>query len=230
MPIAPLGHRERHLRRKANSCLFLVKPDDTAVDKARREDRAEADGFAATVRALVQRAVDLQPNEESEVVLALKAEIDKQYVIGCSLVGDHSQLLQGLARLNEVIMTSLHRSAEGDPTALEELRNEALARETHLELLAHPLVADLMRPGGIIGEEELVATLLSEAEEAMAAALWLFTPEQISEMALLGEQLLVERAAAGCQEARFDARLKQLRSAAPAAGSFSVNPGAGSGQ
>ena len=51
-----------------------VGKDDLA--QARLQDGVEKDRFITAFQALVQRAVDLQPDAPSETVLEIKAELD----------------------------------------------------------------------------------------------------------------------------------------------------------
>lgn len=218
-----LGPRERHLHRRLASCLFADEPTEADLVAARSADGEERDAFLDDTRDLVQRAVDLKPNEETDVVLALRGELDRAYVIGCSLGLREDRLLFGLQRLIEVIGDVLRRTAGDDPLAQRELDDEARARQSHYTLLKHELVADLMRPDSPVEADDLVPTLLSASEEALAAALWLFDPEHIQSLVSDGETLLEERRGAGCNTAPHEGRLAQLRAASPSGDTFVIH-------
>ena len=176
------GSRERQLRRRAGNPLFTDARRNVLqmdIDTARRLDEEEAQQFLERFRELVQRAVELKPNEESEVILDLKAKLDHAYVECTAMAGEHQPILQALRKLIEVVMQAVRASVGDDAKAAAELDDEENARRAQYELLVHPLVADLMRPDTVIEREELAATLLSENEEAIRAALWLFEPEQL---------------------------------------------------
>lgn len=144
---------------------------------------------------LVREAAELGPNEESETVLDLKARLDRAYTEGAGLPGNQRPVMEALGKLIEVVVRAVRAGAGEDPVARRELEDEEQARRVHYQLLEHVLVADLMRPDSPIEREELVATLLSEEPEAVEAALWLFS---VDELRLIRE------------EARQ--RLEQLRS------------------
>ena len=76
-------------------------------------------------------------------------------------------------------MSTIRVTAAGDPMAERHLVEEDEARRLHLRLLEHPLVADLLDPDSLIGPDELAATLLSESEEQVQAALTLFDVDQL---------------------------------------------------
>ena len=177
------GSHERQLRRRAGNPLFnavLQQVTQQEVDEARLLDQQEAQEFLEEFRGLVQRAVDLKPNEESEVILELKAKLDRAYVECTAMAGDHQQILLALRKLIEVVMHAVRASVGDDAKAKTELDDEEAARRAQFELLTHPLGADLMRPDTVIERDQLAATLLSETEEAIRAALWLFEPEQLA--------------------------------------------------
>ncbi len=187
------GPRERQLMRRHANPLFGEAAraiDQADVDAARADDVAAQAAFMDSFRALVQEAVELPPNAESEVVLDLKARLDESYTRVCALPGDKAPLLQAIDRLLDAIMQAIRKSAAGDPVALQNLDEEATARALHKQLVQHPLVADLLLPDTPIGEDELLPTLLGEEPEAVAAALHLFAPEQLEPLCSEGERLL----------------------------------------
>ncbi|GAB6044245.1 hypothetical protein [Endothiovibrio diazotrophicus] len=186
------GSHERQLRRRAGNLLFDVarrRVTQGDVDRARALDQQEAQAFLEQFRALVQRAVELKPNEESQVILELKAQLDRAYVECTAMAGEHRSILDALRKLIEVVMQAVRAAAGDDPKARAELDDEERARRAQFELLGHPLVADLMRPDTTIEAQELVPTLLSESREAIRAALWLFEPEQLEEIRERGRDL-----------------------------------------
>jgi len=93
------GRRERHLRRRHENPLFAWPPvavDPQALLAAQKADHEEMEAFRDAFRALVQRAVDLPPNADSDIVLALRSDLDALK----SRVADLQQQIQALeARL-----------------------------------------------------------------------------------------------------------------------------------
>lgn len=210
------GRHERHYRRRLDSPLFPAGPrrvDDDALLEMQRLDHEELLAFLGELRATVQQAVDLKPNEGSEVVLEIKERLDRLYETSAGLAEDHSDNQAAIRELVEVIMRNVERGAAGDLKALEELAQERAARGVHFALLASPLVADLLHPQSTIGAEELAPTLLSAEEDDLAAALELFDPEQLSELYAAASQCLsVVEAAPPAAAARLEqiaARLTQ---------------------
>ncbi len=186
------GAHERHLRRRLGNPLFpaFLQGHGDAEIEARLEasqhrDRQEAEAFESELHQLLQEAIALKPQEESEVILALKARLDRAYVQATSLGGERQAQRAALSQLTDVVMRAVRSNTEGDAVALMELEQEAVARATNYRLLEQPLVADLMRPDSPIDREELAAVLLGESPAALEAALWLFGPEELE--ALCGE-------------------------------------------
>lgn len=179
------GPRERQLARRWNNPLFGGGGNEVTqaqIDAAAHRDREDLAAFMERLQALVQEAVALKPNEESERILDLKARLDRAYTEAAGLPGDQGAVMEALGKLIDVVMRAVRAGAQGDPQALQELEGEAQARQVHFRLLKHPLVADLMRPDSPIDRRELVPTLLSEEPEALEAALWLFEPGALREM------------------------------------------------
>jgi len=148
---------------------------------------------------LLEEAVQLRPNEESEILLDLKARLDQAYTLLASLGGDTAPYKQGLHRLTATLMAAVQRAAAGDLLAGEELAQEQMARRQHYHLLEYPLVADLMRPDSPVKGEELVATLLSAPRDELDAALWLFAQEELEPLCREARALLT---AAGTEQGR----------------------------
>lgn len=197
------GAHERHLLRKRGNPLFGppagAATDSAAQAQARLADAQERDAFIQRFQALLQQAMDLKPNEESEVLLTLKGSLDEAYTHCSSLGGELEPYRRGLARLTETVMAAVRAGAGADPQAVMELEQEALARASHYRLLEHPLVADLMRPDSVVPADELVPTLLSASEEALEAALWLFDGEQLGRLGNEGRLLLSHCRAQGSE-------------------------------
>lgn len=177
------GAHERHLLRRRNNPLFpqplrFVSPQDIA--EARRLDQEERERFEQEFRELVQQAVSLKALEESEVILELKARLDRACIHCAGLGGDSSSYLPSVDQLIDLIVKAVRTGAGEDPTAHRELDAEEMARAKSRELLAYPLVADLMRPDSPVGDRELLPVLLSASPEELEAALWLFDAGQLA--------------------------------------------------
>lgn len=181
------GRHERHFRRKLDNPLFPrpTTADVEALVETQRLDHEELLAFLTELREAVQAAVELQPNEESQVILDLKERLDKLYEAASGLAEDQTGNKDALRQLIAVIMATVRASAAGDSQAEDELQQEEIARATHFHLLEQPLVAELLHPQSAIQPDELAATLLSEDEAALKAALELFDEGQL--MLLLGE-------------------------------------------
>lgn len=165
------GPRERCLKRYHRNPLFPEKSrvSQRAVNEARAQDLAELAQFEIDFKALVQNAVDLPPRAESDVVLALKAEGERLYLVAAGLGGEMEESIGGLRKLLEVIQRAIRAGAEGDLTAMNSLDEEEQARAQHFQLLEHDFVADLLRPEPVIAHDELAQSLLSEAPETVRA-------------------------------------------------------------
>ena len=204
------GRHERHYRRKLGNPLFADAPtavDGDALLEAQRLDHQELLAFLGELRASVQRAVDLEPNADSQVVLDLKAQLDRLYETSAALAEDHSDNQAAIRRLLDVIMRNVERGAAGDPQALDELAQEQIARETHFALLQSPLVADLLHPDSCIGGAELAPSLLSASAADLDAALQLFDLAQLIQLHADAQRCL---AASRPAPADASARLQQI--------------------
>lgn len=187
------GRRERQLVRMRDNPLFPAarrKVTPQGLLEAQRLDHEELVEFIPGFRTLLHRAATLRPNEDSAVILEIKEQLDKAYETAAGLADDQSETLEAIRRLTVLIMQAVRRGAEGDPLALDELDQEDQARAAHYELLRHPLLADLLYPDSPVTPDDLVPTLLSSAEEELAAVLTLFEAEQIGDMVQQGEALL----------------------------------------
>lgn len=175
------GRHERHFKRKLDNKLFAqpATANDDDLLEAQRLDHEELLGFIGELRETVQQAVMLQPNEESQTILDLKERLDRLYETSAGLCDDQSGNQDAIRQLIAVIMKTVWAAAT-DPQAEQELQQETAARAAHFGLLEQPLVADLLHPESAIKEDELIPTLLTESEAAVAAALNLFDPDQLS--------------------------------------------------
>ncbi len=180
------GRRERHLRRQHENPLFGWPPPEIAPEvllAAQKADHEDMEAFRETFQGLVQRAVDLPPDADSDTVLALKQDLERAYEQSFGLPEDHERERSALAKLIEVIMRAVRRAAGADPLARQELEDEGEARAEHFRLLRLPLVADLLHPETPIPPEGLAATLLSADDQELEAALGLFDTEHIAALA-----------------------------------------------
>ena len=187
------GAHERQLIRRAGNLLLTEDKRQVIqveINQAQRRDVDEALAFQEDFRSLVQRAIDLSPQEDSEVILKLKEDLDQGYERCCGLAGDTRELKSALKKLIGIVMQAVWHGAEDDAAAHTNLREEEIARETHFKLLEQPLIADLIRPDSLIGPDELVPTLLSESEDAVAATLEIFDSNQLSALCEKGRNLL----------------------------------------
>lgn len=175
------GPRERQLCRKYKNPLFSPAESITQqeVDAARQADRVALEKFLEDFRALIQEAVDLKPNTDSEIILDLKERLDQSYTRCCALPGEHEEIKAAINKLIQVIMQAVRHGAANDPVALAKLDDEEEARRIHQALHNHPLIVDLLLADSPIEEAELVPTLLSESGEALQATLALFDTEQL---------------------------------------------------
>lgn len=155
-----------------------VGKDDLA--RARLEDGVEKDQFLAAFRTLIQKAVDLQSNAPSETILEIKEQLDRSYQQACALPGDMSAIKQSIMRLIDTIMQAIRDGAGNDVHARQQLIEEDIARRAHFELQEIPLVAALMHPDSPLGSDELIPSLLSEADGSLARTLALFDEQQIA--------------------------------------------------
>ncbi len=174
------GARERHLKRQYRNPLFGVEHrefDEQRISGARYMDEKERDEFLESFHALLGKVAELKPNEGSEIMLELKSQLDQCYERCSGLIGEYDSEKEAIAKLVNVIMTSIRHGAEGDSEARQNLDEEELARNTHFQLLQYPLVADLLQPRSPIVRDQLVPTLLSESEDAVRAAFHLFDNE-----------------------------------------------------
>ncbi|WP_457673429.1 hypothetical protein [Thiolapillus sp.] len=207
------GRHERHFRRKLDNDLFPRPIREWSEDdllEVQRLDHEELIAFLQSLRGVVQKAVNLKPNEETQVILDLKAELEQHYEQACSLADRQEGNKQAIRQLVEVIMNVIRRNAAGDALAEQELAEEELARRTHFELLEHALVADLLHPDSLIQADELAAVLLTDEESQVLAAWELFDEAQRE---LLLEDMQAILAAGGDDAVSAGGRLTLLQNA-----------------
>ena len=175
------GRHERHFKRKIKNPLFprpVNDHDDDDLLEVQKLDHEEIVEFLAKLKKLVQQAINLQANEESQVVLDLKAELEKLYEVACQLGDQQENNKAAIRDLLKVIMATVRSHAGGDSKAEIELQQEEIAREQHFSMLQHELVADLLDANSLILEDELAAVMLSEDEQQVVAALTMLEQEQ----------------------------------------------------
>jgi hypothetical protein len=141
--------------------------------------------------------VALGPHEQSDIILDLKARLDKAYETACRLADDQTPNKEAIHKLVAVIMRAVWKGAGNDNLAQQELEQEEVARKSHFELLEHPLVADLLDPDSLIQKQELLPSLLSADRASFEAAVTLFDPAQLAALCEEGDALLAERKHAG---------------------------------
>lgn len=187
------GPRERHLQRKAENPLFpetsrIVTQDD--ILQARQQDEMELIDFMNNFQTLVQEAINLKPETDSEIILDLKARLDQSYGHCCTLPGEQKQIKQAVEKLIDAIMSAVRIGAQDDPKALSKLEDEVTARQSHYALHEFKLVADLMLEESPIASDELVPCLLSEDQPGLIAALNLFEEEALAAIYQQAKSLL----------------------------------------
>ena len=207
------GRHERHFIRKLDNVLFprpIQDFSDEDLLDVQRLDHEELLVFLQSLRRLVGKAATLKPNEETEVILDLKSELEKHYEQACGLTDNQSANKQAIAQLIDVIMATVQRNAAGDSLAEQELAEESLARKTHFALLESPLVADLLHPQSVIEADELSAVLLTAPEDFVRPALELF---DIDQRRLLTEDMQALLDSRGLKDAGMRERLNWLQTA-----------------
>ena len=135
-------------------------------------------------------AVALKPNEDSEIILAVKDQLDKLYAISVSVADDQTRVQESLKKLLYVIMQSIKKGAEQDPKALQEIAKEESAREAHFAFLESKLVGDILDPESPIENEDLLPTLLCAEKDDLALATQLFDKDQMIYLLQQGKVLL----------------------------------------
>ncbi|MGD2118446.1 MAG: hypothetical protein PVG66_08815 [Chromatiales bacterium] len=206
------GRHERHFRRKLDNPLFPRPIHDYSNDdllEVQRVDHEEIVAFLARLRQLVQQAVELQPNVESQVVLDLKAELEKLYETACRIGDQQGNNKAAISELLKIIMATVRAHSGGDSKAEMELNQEELARREHFALLENSLVVDLIDPDSPIQSDELASVLLGATEDELQVALPLFDQDQRFLLAEQAEKILADNHRA--QEPAMQNRLKLIR-------------------
>lgn len=211
------GAFERNLLRKRNNILFgpageRVTPAD--IDAASRKDQEALQAFVVELRETLERAVALEPNVDSQVVLDLKADVDALYDRCFVLPGDRSAEKTALLKLLEVLMRSVWRGAGNDLQAHAQLEEEETARRLHHELLQYPLIAELLHPDSPVDPGELLPSLLSEDDGTVRAAMVLFDTGQLQQLVRDGKVLLERLNARGYPAAAVEQKLAVIESMA----------------
>ncbi len=187
------GRHERHLLRKRDNPLFPEEERSLSgaeLQEAQRLDHEELVAFITEFRTLIYQTVNLKANEESEVILGIKEQLDRSFEQACGLADDQTESKIAIRKLVQLIMAAVRRGAGDDPLALAELEQEETARAAHFELVEHPIVADLLNPDSLITERELLPCLLSESPQGLQAALELFDDTQLALLCEEGRALL----------------------------------------
>ena len=185
----PGAYERQYLRQLNASELFSVESDELLFVQAKANDQALVEPFMSELQLVLERAVALKPNEEGDVLLEVKADLDRLYNASCSLPEDQSDIQKYIANLIETIMGSIRKGAEDDDRALLELSEETQARKAHFELLESTLVSDLLSDQSVIPAEQLLPTLLSAEKSDLAQAIQLFDAEQTKQLINQGHTL-----------------------------------------
>ena len=187
------GSHERHLNRKHNNPLFEDKQaelDQESMLEAQKADHEILLSFHKDFQQAIHDTVNLKPNEESDVILKLKDNLDKLYEKACIVADDQTENKEAITKLINVIMGSIRNGAGTDVQAHQELDQEEAARQAHFNMLQNPLVADLLDPESAIHKDELVPTLLTADKDQLATAIQLFDEDQLTIIVREGENLL----------------------------------------
>lgn len=214
LPFSQLpGRNERHLLRKHNNPLFPESERSITPEQlleAQRLDHEELVDFITGFRALVQRTANLKPNEEIDVILKLKGQLDIAYEQASGLADDQTETKKALEKLIRIIVNCIRSNSTSDSLIHEELRQEEEARASHYSLLKFPIVADLLHPDSLILEDDLAPTLLSETSQGLQAALELFDSAQLQLLCEDGSKLLKRLAAEGDVPEQARQRLTEI--------------------
>jgi hypothetical protein len=186
------GRHERHYKRRLDNPLFREPAtlNDADLLDAQRQDHEELLAFITELRATVERALNLKSNEESDVILKLKEDLERLYETSAGLADEQGANQQALSQLLNAVMNTIRSNTTGDSLAEQEMAMEQQARQMHFELLQHALVADLLHPETLIAPDQLVPTLLSSPTEQVKAVMVVFDPEQLSMIAKEAEALI----------------------------------------
>ena len=187
------GAHERHLIRRHKNVLFGERATEVTSDSLQHHQKLDHDilqRFMADFREIVNSAITLKANEESDVIQKIKDKLDRLYAVSVSIADDQSKAQESIKKLLTVVMSSVQRAAGNDSKALQELAQERAAREAHFAFLESTLVADILDEDSPIENQDLLPTLLCAEKEDLALATQLFDLEQISFLLDQGKQLL----------------------------------------
>ena len=192
------GPRERQLQRRLNNPLFNASSTITQqeIDTAHQQDHVAMQQFMEQFRELVQRTVTLEKNVESEVILRLKAQLERQYAVCTGLAGRPVAIQAAIKKLIAAISSTLRLSSKNDAPALEKLNKDEAHTLLHFQLCDHLLVSDILNPDEVIKNEEQIPNLLNATEDELMAALALFPPGRI-ELLIEEGKVLLEKIEAG---------------------------------
>lgn len=186
------GRHERHYKLRLDNPLFREPAtfNDADLLNAQRLDHEELLAFITELRATVERALNLKSNEESDVILKLKEDLERLYETSAGLADEQGANQQALSQLLAAVMNTIRSNTTGDSLAEQEMAMEQQARQMHFELLQHALVADLLHPETLIAPDQLVPTLLSSPTEQVKAVMVIFDPEQLAMISQEAQALL----------------------------------------
>jgi hypothetical protein len=186
------GRHERHYKRRLDNPLFREPAtlNDADLLNAQRLDHEELLAFITELRATVERALNLKSNEESDVILKLKEDLERLYETSAGLADEQGANQQALSQLLAAVMNTIRSNTTGDSLAEQEMAMEQQARQMHFELLQHALVADLLHPETLIAPDQLVPTLLSSPTEQVKAVMVIFDSEQLAMISQEAQALL----------------------------------------
>jgi len=193
---------ERHLLRMDGNPLFSRPPVEFSGNdyiRARQQDNEELHSFHEEMRAVIQQAIELEDNVESEVILQLRATLDQLYARCSSFGGGCVEHKQNIRKLIDLVMKAVWQAAGNDPHAREELEKEEMARQQHFRLLEYPLIADLIRPDTPVEHKDLIPTLLCADRDELEATFWLFDQPHMQLLYDEAEQLLQQ-----CREGQYN--------------------------
>lgn len=187
------GSHERHLLRCSNNPLFQSRQtlvDNDSLMEAQKLDHDEIVQFHEVFNRSLDDTIKLKANVESDVILELKDRLEKLYEQSFRIGDDQAEIKGAIKKLLSVIMASVRKGAGNDAQAHQELDQEESARQAHFQLLEAPLVADLLNPETVIGEDDLIPTLLSANKDDLSQIVQLFDEPQLISIVEKGETLL----------------------------------------
>lgn len=187
------GAFERHLIRRADNLLFTDRKTSISSDtlmEVQQKDHEILQQFMLDFRDVMTKAVSLNHNEDSDVILEIKDKLDKLYATSVTVADDQTRVKDSIKKLLAVVMGSVRKGAGEDAHALQELDQEEEARKLHFEFLESKLVADILDPDSPIENDDLIPTLLSSTKDDLALACQLFDEQQMTFLLAEGKKLL----------------------------------------